>query len=114
MVETDFEAGSSFETRPLIELFNGKTTRFVSWRMTTRCAKKKGRKEKKEKERKSEQLETIRNVGMIRSDDTRDISLLCYPVVYTRKRKLSFLILLIILNLSVLTSEKLHDYIVAE
>lgn len=82
--------------------------------MTTRCAKKKGRKEKKEKERKSEQLETIRNVGMIRSDDTRDISLLCYPVVYTRKRKLSFLILLIILNLSVLTSEKLHDYIVAE
>lgn len=78
-----------------------------------RKEKRERKKRKKKKERKNEQLETIRNVGMIRSDDTRDISLLCC-VVYTRNRKLSFLILLIILNLSVLTSEKLHDYIVAE
>lgn len=75
----------------------------------TRCAKKK-------KGKKNEQLETIRNLGMIRSDDTRRILASCiasYIYIYVEE-ELSFVLLLITLNLSVLTSEKLHDYIVAD
>lgn len=53
---------------------------------------------------------------MIRSDDTRRILASCiasYIYIYVEE-ELSFVLLLITLNLSVLTSEKLHDYIVAD
>lgn len=54
---------------------------------------------------------------MIRSDETYIGLLYCVIYIYIYiyvEEELSFVLLLITLNLSVLTSEKLHDYIVAD